>query len=80
MVKYQYAFDQKGQVIFIYDLTKDSLIVNKFKCISCGNEIIARLGRLKKKHFAHKEIVTCSGETYIHQLGKQLFMTSTKNA
>ncbi|MCU0357698.1 MAG: competence protein CoiA [Cyclobacteriaceae bacterium] len=78
MVKYQYAYDQKGQVIFIDDLTKDSLIVNKFKCISCGNEIIARLGRLKTKHFAHKEIVTCSGETYLHQLGKQLFYDEYK--
>lgn len=78
MVKYQHAYDHSGQIVHIENLEKDSLGLNKFKCISCGHELIARLGKLKQKHFAHKEIVTCSGEAYLHQLGKQLFYNEYK--
>ena len=46
---------------------------NKFICISCGNELIPKRGKVKIHHFAHKKIATCSGETYLHLLGKQLF-------
>ncbi|AOW09937.1 competence protein CoiA family protein [Flavobacterium gilvum] len=73
MIKYQYAKDENEKLINIDSL--NGLNRNKFKffCISCGNELIARLGKIKIHHFAHKKVVTCSGETYLHLLGKQLF-------
>jgi hypothetical protein len=73
MIKYQYAKDSDQKLIDINYLNEMNRHEFKFFCIGCGNELIARLGKQKIKHFAHKMIVTCSGETYLHQLGKQLF-------
>lgn len=73
MVKYQYAKDEKEKLIDINSLNENNRDKSKFFCVGCGNELIARLGKIKVHHFAHKKVVTCSGETYLHLLGKQLF-------
>jgi len=78
MVKYQYAKDAIGKLIDINDLDEADRSHFKFSCISCGNELIARLGKVKNHHFAHKAVVTCSGETYLHLLGKQIFHDTYK--
>lgn len=72
MIKYQYAKDENEKLIKI-DSLNENRVKSKFFCIGCGNELIAKLGKIKVHHFAHKNIVTCSGETYLHKLGKQLF-------
>ncbi len=73
-IKYKFAYDTESQLINIDSLSKEEkLLNNDFTCISCGNKLIARLGKIKTKHFAHKYEVTCSGETYLHALGKKLF-------
>lgn len=73
MIKYQYAKDENEKLINIDSLNEENRRNSKFFCIGCGNELIARLGKIKVYHFAHKKVVTCSGETYLHLLGKQLF-------
>ena len=73
MIKYQYAKDNNGNLIDINHLNKENRDNVKFFCIGCGNELIARLGKIKIHHFSHKKEVNCSGETYLHLLGKQLF-------
>jgi|GEM_PF-515300 Competence protein len=73
LIKYQFAKDEKGKLIDINDLDVNDRDDFKFYCVGCGNELIAKLGKIKIHHFAHKKVVACSGETYLHTLGKQLF-------
>lgn len=74
MIKYQYAFDNHEQIIHVNELSRENLSKEaKFKCISCDSELIPRLGKIRLKHFAHKQENSCSGETYLHNLAKKLF-------
>lgn len=73
MIKYQYAKNEDGQLIEINSLNETNKKIKKYFCVGCGNELIPRLGNVKIHHFAHKKVVTCSSETYLHLLGKQLF-------
>jgi len=73
MIKYQYAKDKNGNLIDINNLNKKNRNQVSYFCIGCSNELIARLGKIKVHHFSHKKEVNCSGETYLHLLGKQLF-------
>ncbi|MDR2927858.1 MAG: competence protein CoiA [Cytophagaceae bacterium] len=73
MIKYQYAIDENKKLVNIDSLNEENRNKSKFFCIGCGNELIAKLGKIKIHHFAHKKEVICSGETYLHLLGKQLF-------
>ena len=75
MVRYQFARDLEGQIIHIQNLERGSVKKSTYKCLSCGNELIAKIGHIKERHFAHKAQHACSGETYLHQLGKKLFET-----
>ncbi|MGL2986657.1 hypothetical protein ACSVH5_03595 [Flavobacterium sp. RSSA_27] len=73
MIKFKYAKDENEKLINIDSLNEENRFRSKFFCISCGKELIAKLGKIKIHHFAHKKVVTCSGETYLHLLGKKLF-------
>ncbi len=80
MIKYKYAYNIAGSIINIEDLDKTTLNPNeKFKCISCAETLIARLGNRRQKHFAHKLELECSQETYLHFLGKKLFYDAYSN-
>ena len=71
-LKYKYAFDEKGNIVSIEDLTKETSKEQTFKCIVCGSELRPRAigSEHRRAHFYHKEIVSCNGETYLHKLGK----------
>lgn len=74
MIKYKYAWNSENEIIRIESLNRlDKTPLDKFVCISCNKELIPRLGKIRIKHFSHKEEVVCSGETYLHKLGKNLF-------
>lgn len=73
MIKYKYAKNENDILVNINNIDKLDRNKSKFFCIVCENELIAKLGKIKTHHFAHKNIVTCSGETYLHLLGKQIF-------
>jgi hypothetical protein len=73
-VKYKYALDEFKRIIFIEDLENSKEIRQQvFTCISCGNTLIPKLGKIKQKHFAHKHVCDCSLETYLHRLAKEVF-------
>lgn len=46
------------------------------ECLSCETELIPRKGKNSDDyhHFYYKSKVTCSGETYLHKLGKKCFI------
>ena len=71
-LKYKYAFDEKGNIVSIEDITKETSKQQTFKCIVCGSELHPRAigSKQRRAHFYHKEIVSCNGETYLHKLCK----------
>lgn len=72
-IKYQYAKNENGDIIDIENVTKEYRKYHKFFCISCGDEMVAKIGEIKAKHFAHKtETSNCSPETYLHKLAKNV--------
>ncbi len=73
MIKYQFAYNSEGDLVNISDLSSANRHNTTYQCVGCGNEMIARLGSRKTHHFAHKAQLECSGETYLHQLGKKVF-------
>ena len=75
-VKYQFAYldDDRNEIISINEITTANRKQFKYRCIGCGHELLPRAigSKYKKPHFYHKELVECSGETYIHKLAKKL--------
>ena len=78
MIKYRYAFDQEENIINVdaFDRKEE---LGEFHCIGCGKELIARLGKIRIKHFAHKHDSNCSVETYLHKLAKTTFYNLYKD-
>jgi hypothetical protein len=70
MIKYQYAYNATRKIVKI-DQVNDKK--EKYRCINCNNELIPKIGKIKVHHFAHKTLVDCNSETYLHKLGKSLF-------
>jgi hypothetical protein len=76
MIKYRYALDKDGNIIDIIDLERIELKKeDKFLGLDFGQELIPRLGKIKRKHFAQKQNseIIGNGETYLHALGKKVF-------
>ena len=71
-LKYKYAFDEKGDIISIENLTKETSKNHTFKCIVCGSELRPRAigSKYRRAHFYHKGVISCNEETYIHKLCK----------
>lgn len=71
-IKYRFAYDENDCVVKIDEITENDRENHKYHCISCGNEMIAKLGIKNVHHFAHKMDCSCNGETYLHKLAKKL--------
>lgn len=72
-IKYHNAYDEEKNIVGIESVSRNFCKNHKFHCISCGAEMIAKLGEERAHHFAHKqENVSCSSETYLHKLAKLL--------
>lgn len=71
-LKYKYAFDEKGDIVSIEGLTKETSKEHTYKCIACGNELRPRAidSKHRRAHFFHKGDVSCNKETYLHKLCK----------
>ena len=78
-IKYQYAMDDDGKVLNVCNL-EDTSEVRKtsYTCISCNQSVVPVLGKVRQKHFRHIEALECNGETYLHNLSKQLFFQTYK--
>lgn len=74
-IKHRYALDQNDQLIDVDDLERSSVPAGMvFKCIGCGGDQVACLGKIRQKHFKHKNNnFSCADETYLHQLAKRVF-------
>jgi hypothetical protein len=70
-VQYRFALDEAGRSIDVATLNATSGRV--FQCLGCGEPMVAKLGDQLAHHFAHKANSHCAGETYLHQLAKQVF-------
>jgi hypothetical protein len=67
-IKYQFAYDEKENIVNITDAAKGV----SYRCISCNDALITKQGKIKQWHFAHKhEQDNCSVESYLHKLAKQ---------
>ena len=74
-VKYKYAIDETGEMVSIYQYNNiEDYKHHSYKCASCGRELLPRAlqSKYKQRHFYHFEPVECSGEQYLHKLGKYL--------
>lgn len=74
-IQYRYALDQHDQPIDVFGLERSLLDPGcVFRCVACGGELVAKLGDIKAKHFAHKSLTSnCAYESYLHQLAKRTF-------
>lgn len=72
MQTYRFASDMSGGVTDVKSLDTSSRR-SGFRCISCGGAMVARLGLIRDRCFAHSSVGNCSPETYLHVLGKYLF-------
>lgn len=76
-IKYSFAL-LNDELVNINDFdTKPS---GEFYCVGCGRQLIARMGKIKRRHFSHKEDCDCSSESYLHKLGKQVFYDEYRDA
>jgi len=72
---YRHAFNKYGKVQDVTVLEREDVKqLGPFLCIGCGGTLIARLGQKMIKHFAHASGEGCGGETYLHKLGKSVFL------
>lgn len=76
-MKNLYALDSNSSLIYIDDVNKEDKEI--FKCCNCGGELIARKGEINANHFAHKNQLFCSYESYLHKLGKLKFFEEYSN-
>ena len=75
MITYQFAKSDDGTSKDINDVSVEYRSQHEFTCYGCGCRMIARLKDDKKeRHFAHYKEGICSRETYLHQLGKNMFV------
>lgn len=74
-IQYRYALDQHDLPVDVFGLERASVDTGYvFRCVVCGRELIAKLGDIKAKHFAHKSLTNnCAHESYLHQLAKKTF-------
>jgi len=75
MAQYRYAQNEQGQIIDVLSLSADRPEpLGLLPCVGCGEPLIAKIrGEKKEKHFAHKQRIVCSPETYLHKLAKTTF-------
>jgi hypothetical protein len=81
-INYRYALNELGITVDSFTLnSSERKGFSKFSCLGCGNELIAILGKQVTKHFRHRVDINtqCSGETYLHKLGKQTFLDTYKS-
>lgn len=62
-----YALNPDGKLVYIREARHNV----RFTCVNCGCEMIAKQGKIREWHFAHKTLSkNCSHESYLHSLAK----------
>ena len=70
-IKYSYCLNENNELVHISSVTKDNKHSHTYKCLECGQKLVARIGDYKVKHFAHTANTVCDGESYLHKLAKR---------
>ena len=75
-ISYRYALNEKGDTVDVLSLTKETREGPwAYTCLGCNGKLSPRLGKHKTKHFYHRSDAECSPETYLHKLGKKVFVS-----
>lgn len=70
-IKYSYCLDENNELVHIDSVTEENRHSHTYHCLECGQPMIAKIGKVKIKHFAHKIDTACNGESYLHKLAKR---------
>ena len=70
-IKYSYCLDEKNRLVHIKSLTDATRHAHRWRCLQCGQEMVAKLGEKNVWHFSHKADTACDGESYLHKLAKR---------
>jgi hypothetical protein len=72
-ILYRHALDPFDKLVDISSVTSEARS-GPFHCLVCERQMIPVLRGVKRqKHFRHQVETNCSGETYLHLLGKRFF-------
>lgn len=70
-VKYSYCLNENNELVHISSVTMENRHSHTFHCLECGQELIAKIGKIKVPHFAHRADISCNMESYLHKLAKR---------
>lgn len=79
-IKYKYCLDDKGTVVSIDELNLSNRKNSIYRCISCGEIMIPKIGTVRVPHFSHKPNAKCCNESYLHKLAKRLLVQKFNNS
>ncbi|MBR3495819.1 MAG: hypothetical protein IKH37_03700 [Prevotella sp.] len=79
-IKYSYCLNENNELVHISSVTVDNRHSHTFHCIECGQELIAKIGKIKVPHFAHGVDTACNGESYLHKLAKRRILEKFMSA
>lgn len=74
MITWQNALSDDGSLKNISEVTDAYRKVHNFTCFGCNNGLTAVLGKQRERHFRHTPGCICNPETYLHQVGKKMFV------
>lgn len=76
MAKYLFGKNSLGETISVYNLIdKPQASWGMIRCVGCDELLVPKVkGKIMAPHFAHKKVQECNGETYLHKLGKTMFL------
>lgn len=69
-IKYRSAFDDNNNLVDIKNVKEEDRKIHTYHCITCGEPLLARLGKKRVHHFCHEKDTVCDGESYLHKLAK----------
>lgn len=72
-----FAFNKNKKLISIDEV--DTKRDTKYYCCLCEDEMIAKKGKIRSHHFAHKSETNCNYESYLHKIGKLKFLKEYKH-
>lgn len=73
-LKIKHAKNKTGKIFSVKDAKKGQT----YTCLECNEELILRAGKIKTKHFSHKNTSNCSNESIYHKVAKEYIFQAAK--
>lgn len=70
-IKYSYCLNENNELVHISSVNIENRRNHTYRCLECDQEMIAKIGKIKVPHFAHRADTACDGESYLHKLAKR---------